>query len=44
MGWVALAAMVAGQVYKGMAANAEGKSAQNMADYNASLLYATRHR
>jgi hypothetical protein len=26
-----------GQVYSGMAANAEGKSAQNMANYNASL-------
>lgn len=30
-------AMAAGQIYQGMAASAEGKSAQNMAEYNAKL-------
>jgi hypothetical protein len=29
--------MAGGQIYSGMAANAEGKSAQNMAEYNAKL-------
>ena len=37
MGMIALGAMAAGMVYQGMAASAEGKSAQNMADYNAEL-------
>jgi len=30
-------AMAGGQIYSGLAANAEGKSAQNMANYNAAL-------
>lgn len=34
---MAVGAMAGGQIYSGMAANAEGKSAQNMANYNAAL-------
>jgi isopentenyl diphosphate isomerase/L-lactate dehydrogenase-like FMN-dependent dehydrogenase len=34
---VALAAMAGGQIYSGMAADAEGKSAENMGKYNAAL-------
>jgi hypothetical protein len=34
---VALATMAGGQIYSGMQANAQGKSAQNMAEYNAAM-------
>ena len=37
MGWIAIAAQVAGAVYQGMAANAQAESAQNMSKYNAQL-------
>ena len=33
----AMAVMAAGKIYEGMAANAQGKSEQNMANYNAAL-------
>jgi len=37
MAFIPFALMAAGQVYQGMAADAQGKSAQNMANYNAQL-------
>jgi len=37
MAFIPIALMAAGQVYQGMAADAQGKSAQNMANYNAQL-------